>query len=163
MNNVDNYSTHLPLLEKIFSLIDKPNIVLEFGMGNFSTEFFIDRSEKIISIEMQSEEWYHNIVEKFSNKKNWSPYLYLGPNSFIEFDFPSVDLCFVDGHGETRPECVNHMMNLNCPIIIAHDTETDSYGWYRVNQKNYKRFDYKKFNVWTTVWTTNENLLNELE
>jgi hypothetical protein len=163
MNKIDNYSTHLPLLEKIFSVMDKPKTVLEFGMGNFSTQFFIEKSENTISIEMQSEEWYNDMFKKFSSNSNWSPHLYLGPETFMGFKFTSVDLCFVDGHGETRPECVNHMMNLNCPIIIAHDTETSSYGWDRVNENHYKRYDYKKLDVWTTVWTTNENLLKELD
>ena len=64
MTTTDLYSTHLPFLEKIFSLIEKPNLVIEFGMGNYSTNFFIQNSNKVESIEMQSKEWYDNMYEK---------------------------------------------------------------------------------------------------
>ena len=64
MTTTDLYSTHLPFLEKIFSLIEKPNLVIEFGMGNYSTNFCIQNSNKVESIEMQSKEWYDNMYEK---------------------------------------------------------------------------------------------------
>jgi hypothetical protein len=162
MTTTDLYSTHLPFLEKIFSLIEKPNLVIEFGMGNYSTEFFIKNSNKVESIEMQSKEWYDNMYEKFKVHTNWSPFMFIGPDEYKKHIFLKPDLCFVDGHGDSRPECVNLMIDLGCPIIIAHDTETESYGWGRVDLKNYKKYDFKKFDVWSSVWTINENIINNL-
>lgn len=162
MTTTDLYSTHLPFLEKIFSLIEKPNLVIEFGMGNYSTNFFIQNSNKVESIEMQSKEWYDNMYEKFKTYDNWSPFMFIGPDEYKKHNFLKPDLCFVDGHGNTRPECVNLMIDLGCPIIIAHDTETATYGWDRVNQQNYKRYDFKKFDVWSSVWTINKNIINSL-
>ncbi len=105
MTTTDLYSTHLPFLEKIFSLIEKPNLVIEFGMGNYSTEFFIQNSNKVESIEMQSKEWYDNMHEKFKTYDNWSPFMFIGPDEYKKHNFLKPDLCFVDGHGNTRPEC----------------------------------------------------------
>lgn len=161
---MDVYSTHLDGLNKIINFIGKPKNVVEFGTGNYSTEFLIKNSESLMSIEMQSIQWFNDVVSKFKHNENWRYFCSIGPMSFLDIEYPeTIDFTFVDGHGESRPECINFMMGKNCPIIVAHDTETSSYGWDRVNSDNgYKRFDFKYHSNWTTLWTNNNDLFNHL-
>lgn len=165
MSEIDLYATHLPFIKKVFSVIEKPKLIIEFGMGLYSTEFFIKNSEKTISIEMQSEEWFNNMFNKFGDTVNWEAHLLLGQNTYKNFNFSKeADVSFIDGHGESRPECINLMMDLQCPIILAHDTETTSYGWDRVNINNdYNSYTYKGFSVWTTIWFKDNELLKKIE
>jgi prepilin-type processing-associated H-X9-DG protein len=164
MNKADPYGTHLDLLRAIFKFTGKQKNVVEFGMGNFSTELLLENSTNLISIEMQSEDWYEKMFEKFKNKPNWRSLKLIGPLQFMSCDFKNTNLAFVDGHGESRPECVNLMFNNNVPVVIAHDTEMGSYGWSRVKElPDYKKFIFKKHENWTTVWTTNIALCEHLE
>lgn len=161
MTNIDLYSTHLSYLSEIFKYTGKLKNVVEFGMGNFSTDLLINNCENVISIEMQSEYWYQNIYDKFHKMGNWSPYKLLGPLNFQEIQYPEIiDLSFVDGHGDSRPDCINFMMNKKCPIIVAHDTESSSYNWHLVNNISYKKIEFKQFENWTTLWTIDYNLYN---
>jgi len=159
---MDPYSTHLEPIKRIFSYIEKPNLTIEFGMGNYSTDYFIKNSVNTISIEMQSKDWYDNILNKFSQFNNWDAKLLLGPLTYRNLKTITPDVSFIDGHGDSRPDCVNDMITINCPVIIAHDTETASYGWHRVNPMGYKRFDFKEYSVWTTLWTNDLKLFNKL-
>lgn len=161
---MDLYSTHLEFLDKILSFIDKPEVAIEFGMGNYSTELLIKKTINLISIEMQSENWFNEMVLKFSSNKNWKPLYSFGPNNFLDIEYPnSINFSFIDGHGDSRPDCINFMMQKNCPIIVAHDTEESGYGWDRVLTNDYKKIDFKKFKNWSTLWTTNVNLYNFLK
>jgi hypothetical protein len=157
--NIDLYSTHQEYLKKIFEYTGKLNNVLEFGMGNYSTEVLINNAEKVTSIEMQHQEWYNMMVDKFKEAKNWNSYLLLGPHEYLKLEYnEGIDLAFVDGHGETRPECINLMVEKNCPIIVSHDTEASMYGWDRVKAEGYNKIDFKKHPNWTTLWTKDQGL-----
>ena len=162
MENQDLYATHLYVLEKILNMIPEPNLCIEFGMGNFSTELLINRCKKLISVEMQSEEWFNEMIGKFHNFENWQYHLSLGPDAYVNLELPNCDLAFVDGHGGSRPECINLMMKNGCPIIVAHDTEEASYGWWRVEDFNYKKIDFKKSVNWTSVWVLDDILYTSL-
>lgn len=157
---IDLYSTHIEYLNEIFKVKNNIETTVEYGTGNYSTGLLIDNSELCISIEMQSEDWYNKIVDKFSDKKNWIHYLKLGPMEWTNLQFPNkIDLGFVDGHGGSRPECINFLMSKNCPIIVSHDTEEPGYGWNRVNENNqYKKIIFTKYKNWTTLWTTDDEV-----
>lgn len=153
---VDSYSTHREYLAEVFKIKGEIATVLEFGTGNYSTGLMIENSEKCISIEMQSAVWYEKMVGRFSGSKNWERHLSIGPMKWMGIDLPdTIDLGFVDGHGESRPECINYLMAKGCPIIICHDTEEPGYGWDRVkHDKAYRQIVFKKHDNWTTLWTT---------
>jgi prepilin-type processing-associated H-X9-DG protein len=166
MENVDLFSTHLKCLTQIFEIKGKVNNVIEFGMGYYSTDLLLQNSINLISIEMQSNDCFNTITTKFNETTNWTPILKLGASEYTTVDFPKkIDLAFVDGHVETRPECVNLMGKMGCPIIIAHDTEAlDVYGWNRVNLGDkYKSIIYDEYVNWTTLWTTDMDLYNKLK
>ena len=165
---IDLYSTHIEYLIEIFKFKGKTNKIIEFGTGFFSTEFFINNGKEVTSIEMQSEDWYNQVKSKFEEKENWIIHKCLGPYTFMNLDiYQNTDFCFVDGHGDSRPECINFMIENNCPIIVSHDTEENGYGWERVkNKENYKTHTFKKHKNWTTIWTSDnelyENMINFL-
>lgn len=163
--DIDLYSTHIEFLDLIFEHKGKVDKIVEFGSGFFSTDFFIKKGKEVISIEMQSENWYNQVKSKFTDEINWTIYLSLGPLNFINLEFYNdTDFSFVDGHGDSRPECINLMMTKNCPIIVSHDTEEPGYGWTRVkNEKNYQTLTFKKYQNWTTIWTTDEKLYEFLK
>lgn len=162
MDSIDLYSTHLEYLSEIFKIKGKVNSIIEFGTGNYSTRLLIENSNKCISIEMQSEDWFNQMIEKFLERKNWTPYLKLGPMEWTDLDLTECfDIGFVDGHGGSRPECINFLMRKGCPIILSHDTEEPGYGWSRVIENNeYRKIIFKKYKNWTTLWTTDDDVYN---
>jgi len=125
--------------------------VVEFGMGLFSTPFFLERCNEVLSVEMQSEKWYNLIYSKYGDRTSWHPVKFIHPYHAIDWmQEAKFDLCFVDGHINSRPECIN----LACaPIIVAHDTECQAYGWQRVSlPEGYKEIKHTKQTPHTTVW-----------
>lgn len=163
MITIDPYSTHLSYLNNIFNICGKMNNAVEFGMGKFSTELLLKNTNKLISIEMQSDLWFNDMCENFKNYKNWEPHMKIGANEYNSVVLPNViNIAFVDGHGNSRPECIKLMMSMDCQIIVAHDTEESSYGWSRVINGDYKVLTFKKFNNWTTLWTKNDDLYNKM-
>jgi hypothetical protein len=143
-------------LAEIFKIKGRINTVLEFGTGNYSTGLLIANSDKCISIEMQSADWYERVVGRFSDSKNWEHHLCVGPMKWTDINLPdNIGFGFVDGHGESRPECVNYLMEKKCPIIVSHDTEEPGYGWLRISDnKAYDKIIFRKYENWTTLWTT---------
>ena len=160
---MDRFSTHLNLMSKIFHF-KKIKTSIEFGMGNFSTEFLIHNTEdKVISIEMQSQEWFDIINNKFSSNPKWHGILNLGSHTAFNLNYTKYDFALVDGHGETRPECVNFISNF-CDTIVAHDTEAQLvYNWDRVSILDFFSFEDRNQEPWTKVWTKDENLINFLK
>jgi len=159
---MDGFGSHLPLLEEIFKL-KKINNVIEFGCGDFSTPFFIQNCSSVTSIEMQTDEWFHKMSNQFKNSPNWKGFLSIGPHEFTRLNiYKKVDLCFVDGHGDSRPDVIN-FMQIYSDIFVAHDTETFTYYWGRINFfKTMYSFQYKKFSPCTTVWSSDPLLIEEL-
>jgi hypothetical protein len=157
--SVDLYGTHQEYLKAVVDFKGKFSNSVEFGMGDFSTSFLIENSDKCTSIEMQSSEWYTKMVDKFGKNEKWTPYSMMGPMEFlkIQYDQP-IDFAFVDGHGDSRPECINFMMEKKCPIIMSHDTEAETYGWKRVLKNDYKKLDFTKHENWTSLWTLDKEL-----
>jgi hypothetical protein len=113
---------------------------------------------------MQSDDWYDKMVSEFGNEKNWKHYKMIGPYEFQKMTYEYYDMSFVDGHGSSRPECINLMMSKNCPIIFSHDTEEPGYGWTRVGgNKEYFRLEFKKYQNWTTMWTTDISVYEHMK
>lgn len=159
---MDRFSTHLNLMTKIFEFKDIKTS-LEFGMGHFSTDFLIKNTKnKVTSIEMQFEDWFNTISQKYSSNSKWKGILNIGPHSAFELNYDHYDFALVDGHGETRPECVNFISKF-CDTIVAHDTEAELvYGWKRVNLPDFYSFEDRNQEPWTKVWTKNKDLIDFL-
>jgi hypothetical protein len=158
---MDLYSTHLEILEFVFEQ-KKYKTVVEFGMGYYSTPFFLKSVNKLISVEMQNAKWYEELIRSIKNDK-WNPVLCLDKYAFLSIDFADgIDCCFVDGHGDTRPECVNHFFG-KAETIIVHDTEYHGYGWERVKRPiEYEEFTFVKYPNYTTVYSIDKGLIQQM-
>jgi hypothetical protein len=78
---MNQYSTHLPVFERLFGA-KKYLKILEFGMGFGSTPFLLKNCESLTSVEMQSEKWYQDVCRELGGEKSWRHYLALGPFAF---------------------------------------------------------------------------------
>lgn len=155
MTAPDPYGSHLPILER---LVPAGSRAIEFGCGLHSTPFLVQRCSYVMSIEMQSEEWFHKVQDhliKTIPGVNHSGRLALGPWAFLAIPLPPepFDVAFVDGHGKSRFGVVNYLMRIGVPLIIAHDTEAKQYHWDRVGQHGYRRRDYTNLTPHTSAWT----------
>lgn len=157
------YDTHQDYIRQILE-IKSIETILEFGMGHYSTGMLISGAGKTVSIEMQSKEWYDKIVENFGHSPKWEHHLALGPMTWTQLKLPQkIDFGFVDGHGDSRPDCINFLMGISCPIILAHDTEYPGYCWNRImDNPLYKRLDFKRHSNWTSLWTMDNDLVTRM-
>jgi len=156
---MNEYSTHLPVFEKLFER-KKYSKILEFGLGFGSTPFLLKNCDNLTSIEMQSEEWYNKIYDVFKEEKKWRSFLNLGPFEFLKNDVIDevYNLVFVDGHGDSRPEVINYFFG-KCDTIVTHDFETHSYRWHLVQKPNdYIKIVYDKLNPATAIFTRDMSL-----
>ena len=151
---IDPYSTHMPILREY---VPEGCRALEFGPGVYSTPFLLKRCAHVTSIEMQNELWYQRLVHEIE-AENWDLHLALGPWTFLSvasLPVQKIDVALVDGHGDSRWGCVNLMMRLKVPVIIAHDTEPQHrrrYQWDRVIPVGYREEHYDHLTPHTTVW-----------
>jgi predicted O-methyltransferase YrrM len=145
---MDPTATHLPILNRLLAE-RKIKDVLEFGCGLFSTKCFVDHGCNVTSIEMQHEEWASKVKAELPSV---NLILSLGPFEWEEIDLkPRYDLIFVDGHRDSRPECMEWAKD-KTDLIVAHDTEHPYYGWDRADMSGFSVVTYKDFPTWTTVW-----------
>lgn len=155
------YGSHLPILNFLFKGNMIRNVV-EFGMGNFSTEFFLCKQVDLMSIEQQDENWLKQMIAKNRPKwmvEKWEPILALGATKWTELDYPDkIDLCFVDGHLEARANCVNFMFN-RADFIVCHDFECPVYNWDKIRiPDNYKKIIYHDRDLQTAVFINKTRL-----
>lgn len=147
---MDPTATHLPVLERLLSerrIAD----VLEFGCGLFSTRLFHERGCCVTSIEMQHAEWAERVRHALPGA---DVRLALGPQtwmSLVESLKPRYDMIFVDGHGDSRPDCLMWAKD-RTDLIVAHDTEHPYYQWERADMGGFTATVHKEDPPWTTVW-----------
>lgn len=148
--NIEPTATHLPVFDALFReqrIVD----VLEFGCGLFSTKKFHDMGCRVTSIEMQHREWAENIQQALPAV---DVRLALGAHAWRELAAglnPRYDLIFVDGHGDSRPDCLMWAKE-RADLIVAHDTEHPYYKWERADMSGFDVQVFKALRPWTTVW-----------
>lgn len=162
-NFVDDYSTHIPVLEAAIEFI-KPKTAIEFGPGNYSTSLFADSCNVFMTVEMQSTGWFDKIHSEYADHDNVSVISSISPHEFMYLKYPeNPDIVFVDGHGDSRPGVINFFGG-KCDTIITHDSEEAGYGWHRVNlPPDYVEYTVKKYPVYTTVYTKNTQLIDYIK
>lgn len=126
---IPTYASHLPVLA---ALIDRHDVktVMEFGMGLASTPLFLHCCDHVVSIEMNSQEWFNFLVGIYQCAR-WTPYYFPVLSSVEVMIFPASDLVLVDGHGDSRPEQIEAATKIS-KLIVVHDVQEPSYGWDRV-------------------------------
>jgi hypothetical protein len=145
---LDPTATHLPVWAGLFKAHEIKR-VLEFGCGLFSTRHFVDQGCEVTSIEMQHQEWFDRVKAEIPGV---NLLLALGPDAWRELDLaPRYDAIFVDGHGDSRPECLEWAKG-RTDLIVAHDTEHPYYDWDRAYMSGFKKTVHDALTPWTTVW-----------
>jgi hypothetical protein len=166
----DDYGSHLAVLEKIFTVFEVKS-VLEFGLGDFSTSFFVTHSRLVVSVEQESREWHEKIKAKI-NSENWHSVFQPDPREvFRHFDAAGqrFDLIFSDGLATTRCLVANMAMERNVPLVLLHDAEKIwYYQWNLLDiPANYSRFDFRNQQgsgkVTTVLANNSQNILEQLE
>lgn len=158
---MDNYATHLPILECIVNNIVCNN-VFEFGMGNYSTKLFAQKFNSVTSVEMQEHNWYLMMQEE-NLPSNVDLRSALGETPAIDI-LNSMNtrfsMIFVDGHNGNRWQCINESF-AKTDIIVTHDTETPGYNWHLIEKpENFTWIDIKQYNPWTSVLTCNNDVIS---
>jgi predicted O-methyltransferase YrrM len=150
-------ASHLTVLRALFDA-EEIKTVCEFGMGEFSTPWFCQHAETVLSIEDNARLWFDATRTACDRFKNWRGiFTERGQNWLAEFG-ERYDMIFVDGRKDNRPEIVNEAFK-HADIIVAHDTEHKAYGWGRVNMpQGWERTDYKADVPWTSVWRKSDGI-----
>jgi len=147
------YGTHLGVLRYLLDNFDVRR-VLEFGVGRYSTTFFLSRGVFLTSVDTD-ENW----LKRFRKIGARNHRLILHPNDNVQLVLCGVckddeyDLALVDGPRATRWICVNELIG-RARIIVVHDTDAISYGWHRISvPDNFRKLDYRLSVPWTSVIT----------
>lgn len=164
------YASHLPVLKYLFSKYDIRN-VLELGMGNHSTTFFVKQDiDSLVSVETDLA-WINTCKEKNGVSDKQIIVYRQDVNNFnhitSEYDFGFVDC----KPNNTRGACVNKLIEHGVDIIVMHDMEPQFRQGYGYNQisltDDYELFIYKNkepYRSWGDPWTgvvMKKSLVNE--
>ena len=145
---LDPTATHLPVWDELFKK-HKIKDVLEFGCGMYSTKKFSDEGCNVTSIEMQHEPWFTKVSRELPNV---NVLLALGPFEWRSLPLRDhYDAIFVDGHGDSRPECLE-WAKAHTDLIVAHDTEHPYYRWDVADMSGFVKTVHDELHPWTTVW-----------
>jgi len=142
------YSTHMPVVDWALGHYDVQS-VFEFGMGDYSTRLFVDRCDRVQSIEMQNRRWYTKMAKEYGRRAEMA---YMGgPDRAIDSLHGKWDMVFVDGDGRSRWKQVKRAF-YHTKLIVAHDTEALVYRWDRiVLPLGWIWYDVTEFEPWTAV------------
>ncbi len=160
--NRSTYHSHLYVLENIFKFTKIHNCI-QFGCGYGSTPILLKNVDKLISIQMQKQQWYWQIKtlmqvlykDKFTIIKDLRKDSY----DFLNNTIQTFDMAIIDGHGESRPQCVNKCFQKNIKYIIVHDTQEKGYGWGRVKiPSHYYCLKFSWSPAQTTLYTIDSNI-----
>ena len=154
------HASHLPVLKAIYSFMPFKN-VLEFGCGNYSTKFFAEVCERLISIENKDINWYN----KIKNEIKEAEFIFkhgIEAIQIFERDAVIYDLIFIDGIN--RQECNNASFGRS-PIIVVHDLSprgAEAYLKDVVKNKNYELVLMNGEYPATGIFTSNKELIKQL-
>jgi predicted O-methyltransferase YrrM len=156
--------SHIPVLHALLKTCNIKS-VFEFGSGLGSTPIFVKGCESVHSVEMQNESWFIKVQDELGTYENFKYEMMLGADDSIEYFIglnKKYDMVFVDGHGLTRPECINAAFD-KTDIVVTHDTNVPSYNWQRIElPEGWSRIDYKVI-PWTTVFHKDTVDISELK
>ncbi|WP_126248395.1 O-methyltransferase [Chitinophaga rhizosphaerae] len=169
----DDYSyrcgTHIDLLNDI---INTSNIqhVIEFGGGFWSTSLLLNKCKTVITIEQGqdvakeiNESWGELLKELYSSSPQWTLIMSPGEEDWKELEFNECDMVFIDGHPSSRHKVLQYFIEMNCAIIVAHNTEHDELNWSKVEINEYERVDFFGYHEnQTSLWTKDRRLINSL-
>ena len=156
--DINGYSNHIHVLNKIVTE-KQIKVIIEWGTGFSSSKFLLNHCDKLYSLQMQYQSWFIKVRDTlkpiYGDKFDIKFRLGKDGYNYIHQINQKIDLAFVDGHGDSRPQCINQCFKRKIKYIVTHDTQEKGYGWDRVKMPdNYRKYDFKKYNNWTTLYTS---------
>lgn len=157
MHPHETLASHMPILLAIFDNF-KIKSAIEFGTGLYSTKLLTDRCKEVVSLEMESTNWYGFMVSKF---------LHVIYDRNLENYQKHYDLVFIDG--DLRAECVGFGFQYGS-IVVLHDSQ---HAWTKdINiSADFRGIDFVEFplqypeiggmlaqNPWTTLFTNRNDV-----
>ena len=159
---MNGYETHIPILTALFEATEI-NTVIEFGMGDYSTPFFLRRVQRLVSVEQQDKEWYRRTAERYAAEPGGCKWAHCYRPVGTDMGLPLIQQCendvlgFVDGHHAFRVAAVNAMLEHGLKTVVIHDTGLVDY--YKLRELllpyGYNHYTYRhvKLHPRTTVIT----------
>ena len=163
-------ASHMPILMEFIELF-KPQNVIEFGSGNYSTKLFLEKIKYPLSCEMSNRKWFAYMQQQMKNINQewvyeWCSYEEAKENIYKR---ELWDIGFVDD-GDMRAPLANDSFG-NVDTIICHDSQA-SYSDGIEKTDEYKLLIFKKFPIeyghnagkdvrpWTSLYTRNCDVFN---
>jgi len=125
--------SHLVVLAALAKLLPLKR-VLEFGSGEWSTSFFLNKDvfpnlEYLESYET-SKDWYDHVFAQVISDPRVNLLYVNKPNlNAASIDLSTFDLCLIDSDGATRGAVINTLV-ARCPdnlLIVIHDYENPNH------------------------------------
>lgn len=154
------YGTHMAPL--ITAVINTNGPVFEMGCGDYSTPMLhaictaqhrqllsTDTSKEWLKYFTDMENEYHKFIYVPVYDDDWL--LNPKPEKWDEIGNQSWSVVFIDHRpGERRKVDIERFKN-TAQIIVVHDTETMGYGYEPILKSFKYRYDYKRYNIYTTL------------
>ena len=170
-----DWSTHQPVIKAILKEFH-PDLIVELGMGNFSTPILSSQDGRYVGIDNDSE-WFNFVTKEYHLEGKdirlqeikhpiaykWNQltdqeqidiimYYQLRQIEF-SFDRGKMKFLFVDNHTCARTQAIN-IMGIAFDIIVYHDCEPAGIPWYSYYFNDQIRVNYDKYELQTPrSWT----------
>ena len=103
MTEWDAYGSHMPVTEAILTAV-QPEMVIEFGTGQFSTPALAAVAHKLISVEQQNQHYHERAMKEYKGSLSviplWMPGVEAALTFLAEWE-GEFDLVFIDGSTES--------------------------------------------------------------
>jgi hypothetical protein len=145
----------MPVLDMLFGFLDIKT-VLEFGMGLYSTAYFLGHDVTLYSVE-NNREWFDRCMTNADKHKCYCyPDENIGNILGVELLYQKFDLVLVDGPTRSRVNCAARSFG-RAPLIVLHDSEDYHYDYDQlVIPDNYNSLIFKFNKAWTTLLYSKE-------
>ena len=125
---IDSIASYAPLLYN--SIISLEGLIIECGMGDYSSRLLHNTTPKVISYETNLE-WFNRFPD-IQSKHLIAPNEWL---TVIETHKHSASVIFLDqAPGEVREKCLDILAKGYDGIVICHDTEPSADHGYKMRQ-----------------------------
>jgi len=151
---------YFPILSFVVDKLKTKDNILEIGIDIFSI-FFFDREFKEIEILETVEQ---NLVTKIDLDKVSSRFYQIDDavDYLHNVNKKKYDCVFINTNEKSIWKFINELYNKS-DVIIIFNTEKNDYNWYLVEKPlNFVWLDIKMFNPWTSVVTSNRELIRAL-
>ena len=151
------WSTHIPVLIKIFGISDGP--IMELGAGVYSTPIlhWLCSETKRTLITYESDQEFISFAKEFESEFHTVKHI----SSYLDIsNTDNYGMIFIDHAGHTRGYTAIHFKN-SADYVIIHDSNVIRKNKYQLAFPEFKyRKDFTQYEPWTTVLSNTKELDN---